>query len=227
MVACLWRGRGATPGSSPHLRSPPPAGRLRQLVRTDLLDRHRPSRAGPHARSPLRARAAGRLRRWGTRKKLGHGTTRLAVVVIATPGRPALRPFRGEAISTLDSATTRLPRRLAMTEAKCGFHPGRVGHPAGVELVNRTRIPAKVTAEQEFEKIRPLAQSQGALVGPSSFEKYEFVLNDARMEAYRKVEGGRMLLYVCAVCDDHGRRDGVCRPLGDRPSAGAKRGHQP
>jgi len=36
-----------------------------------------------------------------------------------------------------------------------------------------------VSAEQEFEKIRPLAQSQGALVGPSSFEKYEVVLYDA------------------------------------------------
>jgi hypothetical protein len=79
-----------------------------------------------------------------------------------------------------------------------------------------------VTAEQEFEKIRPLAQSQEALVGPSGFEKYEFVLDDARMEAYRKVEGGRMLLYVCAVSDDHGRHDGVCRPIGDRPTTGAE-----
>jgi hypothetical protein len=84
------------------------------------------------------------------------------------------------------------------------------------------REASGVTAEQEFEKIRPLAQSQGALVGPSSFEKYEFVLNNARMEAYRKVGGGRMLLYVCAVSDDHGRRDGVCRPIGDRPTAGAE-----
>jgi hypothetical protein len=84
------------------------------------------------------------------------------------------------------------------------------------------REASGVTAEQEFEKIRPLAQSQGALVGPSSFEKYEFVLNDARMEAYRKVEGGRMLLYVCAVSDDHGRRDGVCRPMGGRPTAAAE-----
>jgi hypothetical protein len=84
------------------------------------------------------------------------------------------------------------------------------------------REASGVTAEQEFEKIPPLAQSQGALVGPSGFEKYEFVLNDARMEAYRKVEGGRTLLYVCAVSDDHGRRDGVCRPIGDRPTAGAE-----
>lgn len=84
------------------------------------------------------------------------------------------------------------------------------------------REASGVTAEREFEKIRPLAQSRGALVGPSSFEKYEFVLNDARMEAYRKVEGGRMLLYVCAVSDDHGRREGVCRPIGDRPTAGAE-----
>jgi hypothetical protein len=29
------------------------------------------------------------------------------------------------------------------------------------------------------------------------------------MEAYRKVEGGPMLLYVCAVSNDYGRRDGV------------------
>jgi hypothetical protein len=79
-----------------------------------------------------------------------------------------------------------------------------------------------VTAEQEFEKIRSLAQSRGALVGPSSFEKYEFTLNDARMEAYRKVEAGRMLLYVCAVSDGHGRRDGVCRPIGDRPTTGTE-----
>jgi hypothetical protein len=54
-----------------------------------------------------------------------------------------------------------------------------------------------VTAEQEFEKIRPLAQTQRAQVGRSSFEKYEFVLNDAWMEAYRKVSGWRMLL-TCA-----------------------------
>jgi hypothetical protein len=64
------------------------------------------------------------------------------------------------------------------------------------------REASGITAEQEFKKIRPLAQSRGALDGPSSFEKYEFVLNDARMEAYRKIEGGRMLLYVCAVSDD-------------------------
>jgi hypothetical protein len=84
------------------------------------------------------------------------------------------------------------------------------------------REASGVTAEREFEKIRPLAQSQRALVDPSSFEKYEFVLNDARMEANRKVEGGRMQLYVCAVSDGHGRRDGVCRPIGDRPTAGAE-----
>jgi hypothetical protein len=84
------------------------------------------------------------------------------------------------------------------------------------------REASGVTAEQEFEKIRPLAQSQGALVGPSSFEKYKFVLNDAPMEAYRKVEGGLVLLYVCAVSDDQGRRDGVCRPVGDRPTNGAE-----
>jgi hypothetical protein len=64
------------------------------------------------------------------------------------------------------------------------------------------REASGITAEQEFKKIRPLAQSRGALDGPSSFEKYEFVLNDARMEAYRKIEGGSMLLYVCAVSDD-------------------------
>jgi hypothetical protein len=84
------------------------------------------------------------------------------------------------------------------------------------------REASGVSAEQEFEKVRLWPQSQGALVGPSSFEKYEFVLNDARMEAYRKVEGGRTLLYVCAVSDDHGRRDGVCRPIGDRPTTGAE-----
>jgi hypothetical protein len=84
------------------------------------------------------------------------------------------------------------------------------------------REASGVTAEQEFEKIRSLAQSQGALAGPSRFEKYEFVLDDARSEAYRKVEGGRMLLYVCAVSNDHGRRDGVCRPIGDRPTTGAE-----
>jgi hypothetical protein len=95
--------------------------------------------------------------------------------------------------------------------------------PFQFDLADRDgRDASGVTAEQEFEKIRPLAQSQGALTGPSGFEKYEFVLNDARMEAYRKVAGGRMLLYVCAVSDDHGRRDGVCRPIGDRPTAGAE-----
>jgi hypothetical protein len=31
-----------------------------------------------------------------------------------------------------------------------------------------------------------------------------------------------MLLYVCAVSDDRGRRDGVCRPIGDRSTAGAE-----
>jgi hypothetical protein len=31
-----------------------------------------------------------------------------------------------------------------------------------------------------------------------------------------------MLLYVCAVSDDPGRRDGICRPIGDRPTAGAE-----
>ena len=27
---------------------------------------------------------------------------------------------------------------------------------------------------------------------------------------------------LCAPSDDHGRRDGVCRPIGDRPTAGAE-----
>jgi hypothetical protein len=84
------------------------------------------------------------------------------------------------------------------------------------------REASGVTAEEEFEKIRHLAQSRGGLVGPSSFEKYEFVLNDGRMETYRKAEGGRMLLYVCAVSGDDVRRDGVCRPIGDRLTTGAE-----
>jgi hypothetical protein len=95
--------------------------------------------------------------------------------------------------------------------------------PFQFDLADRNgREASGVSAEREFEKIRPLAQSRGALVGPFSFEKYAFVLDGARIEAYRKVEDGRMLLYVCAVSDDHGRRDGVCRPIGDRPTAGAE-----
>jgi hypothetical protein len=79
-----------------------------------------------------------------------------------------------------------------------------------------------VTAEQMFEKIRPQAHSQTPLVGPSGFGKYEFGLDDARMEAYRKVEDRRTLLYVCSVSEDHHTRDGVCYPIGDRPTAGAE-----
>jgi hypothetical protein len=84
------------------------------------------------------------------------------------------------------------------------------------------REAAGLPLKKSSRRSGPLAQSQRAVVGPSGFEKYEFVLNDPRMEAYRKVEGGRMLLYVCAVSDAHGRRDGVCRPKGDRPTAGAE-----
>jgi hypothetical protein len=87
------------------------------------------------------------------------------------------------------------------------------------------REASGVTAEQEFEKVRPLVDSQEYQAGPFGFEKYEFSLNGARMEAYRKVEGGSMVLYVCAVSDDQARRQGVCRPVGDRLTTGAELGY--
>jgi hypothetical protein len=82
------------------------------------------------------------------------------------------------------------------------------------------REASGATAEQAFENLRPLMQNLAPLVGHSGFEKYEFVLNNARMEAYRKAEGGRTLLYLCGVSDNHGQRDGACRPIGDRMAIG-------
>jgi hypothetical protein len=87
------------------------------------------------------------------------------------------------------------------------------------------REASGVTAEQEFEKVRPLVDSQECQAGPFGFEKYEFSLNGAQMETYRKVEGGSMVLYVCAVSDDQARREGVCRPVGDRLTTGVELGY--
>ena len=66
-----------------------------------------------------------------------------------------------------------------------------------------------------------LFHSSAPIEGPSGFEKYEIGPDNARLEYYRKVEDRTTRVYSCQIFDNHGQRDGLCQPIGDRAATGA------
>lgn len=77
------------------------------------------------------------------------------------------------------------------------------------------------SADQAFTNMSGLFHSQAPIEGPSGFEKYEIGPDNARLEYYRKIENGTTRVYSCQIFDNHGQRDGLCRPISDRAAQGA------
>ena len=81
--------------------------------------------------------------------------------------------------------------------------------------------PGGVSADEAFVNSRNIYRNQEPIEAPFGYEKYEIGPENARSERYRKVEDGRTLLYTCQIFENHGKRDGLCSPTGDRVSSGA------
>jgi len=82
--------------------------------------------------------------------------------------------------------------------------------------------PAPASGAEAFEWSRHLFHSQVPIEGPYGLEKYEVGPDNARAEFYRKADDDRAPLYACKIFDNHGRRDGLCNPFGDRVETGAE-----
>jgi hypothetical protein len=82
--------------------------------------------------------------------------------------------------------------------------------------------PSPASGAEAFERSRNLFRSQIPIQGPYGFEMYEVGPDNARAEFYRKTDDDRLPLYACKIFDNHGRRDGLCDPLGDRVETGAE-----
>lgn len=79
-----------------------------------------------------------------------------------------------------------------------------------------------VTADEAFANGRSIYRNQLPLEGPFGYELWEIGPDNARAELYRKIQDGRTLVYTCTIFDNHGKRDGVCDPVGDRLNAGGE-----
>lgn len=87
--------------------------------------------------------------------------------------------------------------------------------PFAFEIVSRASLSANRTS------VRSLFHSHKPLKGPYGYEKIETGPTDARFEYYRKIEGGRTLLYACQIFANEGKRDGICEALGNRATGPA------
>jgi hypothetical protein len=102
------------------------------------------------------------------------------------------------------------------------FQAKPLDRPPGCEpLAFRLYNTNGTSADQAFTNMSGSFHSQAPMEGPSGFEKYEIGPDNARIEYYRKVENGTTRVYSCQIFDNHGQRDGLCRPVSDRTATGA------
>lgn len=78
------------------------------------------------------------------------------------------------------------------------------------------------SVDEIFANSRKYFHNHDPIEGPFGYEKYEDGPENARVEFYRKIEGGRTLLYWCQIFDLDGKRGGLCYPEGDRLSTGGE-----
>jgi len=122
-------------------------------------------------------------------------------LVTLTVNIPNLRPLSQDTLICFTQKATLRP-------------PGCEPFPFDIEATGM------VSADEAFANSQSLSHSQQPIEGPFGYEKYEIGADNSRIEYYRKIEGGRTLLYTCQIFDNHGERDGICTPIGDRVSTG-------
>ena len=107
-------------------------------------------------------------------------------------------------------------------DTQISFQAKPLDRPPGCEpLAFRLYNTNGPSADQAFTNMSGLFHSRAPMEGPSGFEKYEIGPDNARLEYYRKVENDTTRVYSCQIFDNHGQRDGLCQPIGDRAATGA------
>lgn len=94
------------------------------------------------------------------------------------------------------------------------------GTPGCDPLSFTINAPGGVSSDEAFANITQSFRNKIPIQGPSGYEKYEIGPDNARVETYRKADGGRTLLYLCQIFNN-GERAGMCYPIGDRLADGA------
>lgn len=123
----------------------------------------------------------------------------------------------------LVTVQVKLPDLEPVTEeTRACFAARPLSRPPECEPLSFTiNAPGGPSSDEAFARMKPLFHNKDGEEGPFGYYKYEIGPTNARIEFYRKIEDGRTLLYMCQIFDNHGNRDGICDPTGDRLVTGA------
>lgn len=123
----------------------------------------------------------------------------------------------------LVTVTVNIPDMKPLSvETQACFTVKATDRPPGCEPLSFTiNAGSVVSAGEALTNIKRLFHFQHPETFLYGFQMYKIGPENAGTEFYTKFANGRRLLFACQIFDNHGKRDGLCDPVGDRLPTGA------
>ena len=123
----------------------------------------------------------------------------------------------------LVTVTVNIPDMKPLSaETRACFTTKATERPSDCEPLSFTiNAGSVVSAAEALTNIKNLTHNQNPKTSSYGFQIYKVGPESARTEYYTTSENDRILLYACQIFNNHGKRDGLCDPVGDRLPTGA------